>query len=150
VIEIRSEDSVAEAVASFTGDLARRAGLPPSKAYWLRLATEEIATNVMEHGYRGCGPVRLSGGIQADQVWVRIEDEAHAFDPRAHDARPLLETVPQEREAGGYGLLLALHKLDAFDYERAGGRNLNTLIMFRDLADDPPGRWPHAERADRR
>ena len=76
----------------------------------------------------------LTGCIQPDGVWMRIEDEAPAFDPRTHDAGPRLATEPSEREAGGFGLLLALHKLDGFSYELAGGRNRNTLIMSRAAA----------------
>lgn len=126
--------SAAQEVAAFVGALASQAGLSQHKAYWLRLATEEITTNIAEHGYHGTGPVRLAGEVQADKVWVRIEDEAPAFDPRTHDPRPRLKTDPALRAEGGYGLLLALDKLDGFAYERTGGMNSNTLIMCRDTA----------------
>lgn len=119
-------------VAAFVGALASQAGLPQHKAYWLRLATEEITTNIAQHGYRGGGPLRLAGEVEADRVWVRIEDEAPAFDPRTHDPRPHLQTDPALRAEGGFGLLLALHKLDGFAYERTGDMNTNTLIMCRD------------------
>jgi anti-sigma regulatory factor (Ser/Thr protein kinase) len=119
-------------VAAFVIALASQAALSQHKAYWLRLATEEITTNIARHGYRGSGPLRLAGQVEADRVWVRIEDEAPAFDPRTHDPRPHLETDPALRDEGGFGLLLALHKLDGFAYERASGMNTNTLIMCRD------------------
>jgi serine/threonine-protein kinase RsbW len=119
-------------VAAFVGALASQAGLSQHKAYWLRLATEEITTNVVQHGYHGCGPLRLIGDVEAGRVWVRIEDEAPAFDPRTHDPGPHLETDPALRAEGGFGLLLALHRLDGFAYERAGDMNCNTLIMCRD------------------
>ena len=148
-------DDVAEAAADVVGELARDAGLPPGRAYWLRLAVEEIATNVVRHGYQGRGVVRLTSGIWPDRVWVRIEDEASEFDPRSHDPVPRLETAPAEREAGGFGLLLALRKLDGFCYERSDGQNRNTLIMSRSPADTdveevdgaPDG---NKQRADRR
>jgi anti-sigma regulatory factor (Ser/Thr protein kinase) len=123
---------IAAEVAAFVGALASQAGLSRHKAYWLRLATEEITTNVTQHGYHGGGPLRLAGEVEADRVWVRIEDEAPAFDPRTHDPRPHLETDPALRAEGGFGLLLALRELDGFTYKRAGDTNSNTLIMCRD------------------
>lgn len=123
---------IAREVADFVRALASQAALSQHKAYWLRLATEEVTTNIAQHGYHGSGPLRLAGEVQAEKVWVRIEDEAPAFDPRTHDPRPHLETDPELRAQGGYGLLLALHKLDGFAYKRTGGVNSNTLIMCRD------------------
>lgn len=131
-LRLDGEPGLTRAVADFIGGLARQAGLPASKAYWLRLAAEEITTNIIQHGYRGRGPVELVGGMDAGRVWVRIEDEAPAFDPRGHDPRPRLRAEPAEREAGGYGLLLALNKVDDFAYDRTAGRNRNTLVMRRD------------------
>lgn len=142
-------------VADFVGDVAREANLSPGKSYWLRLAVEEITINIGQHGYRGPGLVRLTSDIGPDRVWLRIEDEAPAFDPRSHDSGPRLETAPPEREVGGLGLLLALYRLDGFCYERIGGRNRNTLIMFRSETDHDPGlvdgvRDGVEERADSR
>jgi serine/threonine-protein kinase RsbW len=130
-LRLGPDGNVADAVATYVAELATEAGLPAGKAYWLRLAVEEIATNIVQHGYRGHGPVRLTSEIWPDQVRLHIEDRAPEFDPRSHDPAPQLETTPAEREAGGFGLLLALRKLDAFCYEQADGQNRNTLIMFR-------------------
>ena len=149
------EDCVAEAAAAFVGELVQDAGLPTSKAYWLRLAVEEITTNIARHGYRGHGLVRLTSEISQDRVWVRIEDEAPQFDPQSHDPARQLQTAPAEREAGGFGLLLALRKLDGFCYERLDGQNRNTLTMFRprvrtdasEVDGVPDG---NKQRADRR
>lgn len=133
------DDCVAEAVAAFVGELAQDADLPVSKAYWLRLAVEEITTNIVRHGYRGGGVVRLTSEISPDRVWVRIEDEAPGFDPQSHDPARQLQTAPDEREAGGFGLFLALRKLDGFCYERSDGQNRNTLTMFRPRARTDTG-----------
>ena len=119
---------VAEAVSAF----ATRAGLPGRKAYWLRLAADELTTNIAHHGYSGgSGPVSLDCGLDAGTVWVTITDEAPEFDPRRHDPAPRLAAGPGADQRGGYGLLLAMINLDGFDYERAGGRNRSTLRMTR-------------------
>lgn len=119
-------------VDKFVAELAEQAGLPPERSYWLRLAADEITTNISEHGYgpRG-GQVVLSSGISSDRVWLRIEDEAPPFDPITYDPNPRLAAEPAARAPGGYGLLLARANLDGFVYEYVEGRNRNTLIMHR-------------------
>jgi anti-sigma regulatory factor (Ser/Thr protein kinase) len=135
---------IAEAVADFVCGLAARVGLPQRKAYWLRLAVDEITTNIADHGYRGSGTLRLYGEVHDDRVCVRIEDEAPAFDPRTHDPGPHLAKEPGQRAEGGYGLLLALHRLDAFTYEHVAGTNRNTLIMYLDPASTDNDGASHA------
>src|ERR1700733_12766933 len=132
-LRLDGDNSTAEAVTCFVEAVARDAELPRGKAYWLRLAVEEITTNIVEHGYEGSGPIWLAAGIKPDRVWLRIEDTAPAFDRRTHEHRAKLAIAPAEREAGGFGLLLALHKLDGFSYEYADGKNRNTLIMCRTI-----------------
>jgi serine/threonine-protein kinase RsbW len=118
-------------VGDYVCELTRRARLSSSKAYWLRLAVEEITSNIAEHGYRGHGPVELAAETDEDRVLVQIEDEAPAFDPRSHDYSPSSPADRSTADAGGHGIFLALRNLDAFHYERVGGRNRNTLIMQR-------------------
>lgn len=139
-------NSTTEAVADFVEALARHAELAPRKAYWLRLAAEEITTNIVQHGYHGHGPMWLTGEVSHETVCLRIEDEAPAFDPTTHDRHSRLAVDPAEREEGGFGLLLALHKLDRFRYEYTDGRNRNTLIMCRAIGTSDGD----VHRADRR
>lgn len=131
-LQLDAHNSTAEAVACFVEALARAANLPRRKAYWLRLAAEEITTNIAQHGYRGCGPVWLEGRVGPDAVSMRIEDEAPAFDPTAYDRHARLAEAPVSGE-GGFGLLLALHNLDGFSYEYADGKNRNELMMYRSI-----------------
>jgi serine/threonine-protein kinase RsbW len=130
-LTLEGDNSTCDAVASFVEELVGHARLAHGKAYWLRLAAEEITTNIAHHGYRGRGPMWLTAGCEPDIVWLRIEDAAPAFDPESHDRHSRLAVEPAEREEGGFGLLLALHKLDGFSYEYSDGKNRNTLIMNR-------------------
>jgi serine/threonine-protein kinase RsbW len=130
-LHLDAADSIAEIVADFVAALAREALLPRNTSYWLRLVTEEIITNIAQHGYRGPGPVWLRSGFSPDRVWVQIEDAAPEFDPRTRDPGPQPSTGLASGEAGGYGLLLALRVADEFRYERVNGRNRNTLYLSR-------------------
>jgi serine/threonine-protein kinase RsbW len=129
-----------EELAEFVRSLARQAGLDSHQGYRLRLAADEITTNIALHGYRGeGGVVEIEGGVGENDVWLRIEDTAPPFDPRTHDPGPrLLSDLPEAPE-GGLGLFLALQGLDHFDYDYAGGRNLNTLVVRRSVDCSTPG-----------
>ncbi|MFD1934334.1 ATP-binding protein [Nonomuraea mangrovi] len=125
-----SNTSMPGVVADFVEALAGEAGLTTHQTYWLRLAADEITTNIAHHGYRGCGGVvDIAGEIEPDRLRVWIEDDAPPFDPTLYDPAPRLAVPPCQREEGGYGLLLALKKVDEFSYEFVGGRNRNILVM---------------------
>lgn len=145
LLRLDTDNTAAAEVARFVAALVADSGLSRRKAYWLRLAAEEITTNIAYHGYKGDGPVRLEGRICADAVMMRIEDEAPPFDPTTHDPRERLATDPAEREAGGFGLLLALHNLDDFSYAYIDGKNRNELIMYRTMGE-PDGDVDRAGR----
>jgi serine/threonine-protein kinase RsbW len=119
-------------VAEFVRRLADQASLPHEAAYRLRLAADELATNIMVHGYRGApGPIRLAGHVDGHGVQLRFEDDAPAFDPRQTALPPDLDRPLSERRIGGLGVFLALTSVDCFDYERTDGHNVCTLAVHR-------------------
>jgi anti-sigma regulatory factor (Ser/Thr protein kinase) len=122
-------------IAALVEDLASRGGLDSHDAYRLRLAADEITTNIAMHGYRGrCGVVEITGGLDQQWVWLLIEDEAPKFDPTQRLAayRPV---DPVDGPIGGHGLFLALRSLDHFAYEYTDGRNRNLLRIRRSTSD---------------
>ena len=122
-----------ERVAAFVAGLAAQAGLPASAAYRLRLATDEIVSNIIMHGYgEGPGEIEVCGDVTCDYVWLRVDDRAPPFDPRAltHQPRPAI-SVPGAAKPGGFGLYLVRQAVDEFSYEFAHGTNRNTLRISR-------------------
>lgn len=139
-VTLRASAAVGQQAGAFICALAEQVGLPHARTYRLRLAADEIVTNIAVHGYRGRpGPVELVAGIDPDAVWLSILDEAPPFDPTTHDPAPRLEAGADHEDEGGFGLFLALRGLDDFRYGRTGGRNENTLIVRRpvDHAGEP-------------
>ncbi|MDI3418501.1 ATP-binding protein [Streptomyces luteolus] len=131
-LRIPAELAVLDQVADFVLRLGHRAGLESNALYRLRLAADELATNIVMHGYRGAtGEIAVDGGIDPDQVWVRFEDDAPAFDPREGMRAPALDVPLAEREIGGLGVYLAFTSVDCFAYELVAGRNVSTLVMRR-------------------
>ncbi|GGK63303.1 hypothetical protein Sme01_05440 [Sphaerisporangium melleum] len=117
-------------IARYVLALAGRARLDGNTAYRLRLAVDEITTNVVMHGYRGGpGEIVLRGGCDADRVWVRIEDGAPPFDPRDGRLDPAPDVPIEQRRVGGLGVHLALISVDEFSYAYLDGRNISMLAV---------------------
>ncbi|MGN5376594.1 ATP-binding protein [Streptomyces lasalocidi] len=125
-----------EPVTDFVLRLGKKARLPETSLYRLRLAADELATNIVLHGYRGePGEITVDGGIDPGDVWVRFQDDAPAFDPRQGMQQPALDVPLAERQIGGLGVFLAFTAVDTFEYELVAGRNVSTLVMRRPTVD---------------
>ncbi|WP_103354532.1 ATP-binding protein [Amycolatopsis sp. CA-128772] len=130
---VNSGDDVNGVLAGLVAELAAQGGLAAPQAYRLRLAADEITTNIACHGYRGePGVIDLGGYAAHGRVWLSIEDDAPPFDPRGHHPDPRLSAEPPLRAAGGLGLHLALTVVDEFGYEHVRGRNRNVLVLHRE------------------
>ncbi|MFJ6482784.1 MULTISPECIES: ATP-binding protein [unclassified Streptomyces] len=117
-------------IASFVMRLAGAAGLDKGAAYRLRLAVDELATNVVMHGYRGGGGrISVRGRSGPDGVQIVIEDTAPPFDPVEGRLPPAHGVPPQDRRIGGLGIHLALTSVDEFGYAHRDGRNISTLTV---------------------
>lgn len=109
-------------------------GLSEDATYRLALAVDEIATNIITHGYEEQG---MTGDIvvsteQTDRrLIVILEDTGVAFDPR-DQSMPTAEDLERpldDREIGGLGIFLALAGVDRFDYQRSSNVNRNIFEM---------------------
>ena len=93
-------------------------------------AVDELTCNVLEHGYRGSGPVAVSIATSRDRVLVRIRDQAPPFDPRAAP-EPRLDLPLERRPLGGMGIHLARDLTDGLDHRiLPDGGNETTLTKL--------------------
>ncbi len=125
-----------EAIAQYLIAAAAEAGLSKKASYKLRLAVDEIATNIIVYGYEeaNCeGVLDLRADIDEQSLTISIEDTGLAFDPL--EKLPLeeetLDQPLEERPIGGLGLYLAIKGVDKFSYERMGESNRNILVVNR-------------------
>ncbi len=123
-------------IRQYVTAVAATAGLDQRLAYRLRLTVDEVATNIVTHGYAEVGLVgvlEIRAGVDEKTLVITIEDTGKAYDatlqPRADLDLPL-----EQREVGGLGLFLAMQSVDQFLYERSGDRNRHTLVMHRAAA----------------
>jgi serine/threonine-protein kinase RsbW len=120
-------------IGRYVLDAAARAGLEHGPAYRLRLAVDEIATNIIVHGH-AIDPIVLHIGLGDGTLTVALEDSGPPFDPLNLPAPRQLDEPLATRAAGGLGVFLATRGVDSFRYERVGDRNRNVFTMNRPAA----------------
>lgn len=106
------------------------AGLDARRTYRLRLAVDEIATNIVAHGVAG-EVIAVDVEVGDDVLTVSLEDDGAPFDPRTVPRPDHLDAPLDERPIGGLGIYLATRSVDGFTYERIGDRNRNVFTMQR-------------------
>ena len=124
-------------IRDYVRQAAAQAGLDRKRAYRLGQAVDEIATNIVNHGYQETGrtgDVVVCATIDADALTIALEDTAVPFAPR-HLRRPEQIDLPMaERPFGGLGVFLAMENVDELRYEYVDGRNRNIFVVKRTAA----------------
>lgn len=121
-------------IGAYVLSAATAAGLDKRSSYRLRLAVDEIATNIVNYGYKGAGlsgDLLVQAEIREDTLTVTVVDTAIPFDPRGRGEPGQVNLPMEERPIGGLGLFLAVEGVDEFQYEYSGGQNRNIFIMKR-------------------
>jgi serine/threonine-protein kinase RsbW len=137
-----------EPLRDFVTEAAAEAGLNSTATYNLCLAVDEIATNVITHGYNEAGltgDVAIFFEIEGDKLILTLEDSGEAYDPETH--RPITEgelnSPLEERPIGGLGLMLARKAVDELHYSSTGGRNHHRFVVL--LSGDHGVRSAHGQ-----
>lgn len=121
-------------IAQYVLNAAAQAGLDRKTAYRLRLAVDEIATNIVTHGYEEAGlqgEIRVQATVLPEALTIVLEDEALAYDPLSTPTPEDLDAPIEERQIGGLGVYLTLRGVDDFHYEWKDGHNCNVFTMQR-------------------
>ena len=117
-----------ESVISFVSDLCVRNSIPPETERDLKLALDEMITNVATHAYPGSGEHRftLQITVSSEEFVARIEDDGVEFNPTEHPI-PDLDAPLEERKVGGLGIHLVRQIMTSVEYQRVAGKNVVTL-----------------------
>jgi serine/threonine-protein kinase RsbW len=120
-----------EQVRHFVTAASQTANLDKSTTYKLRVAVDEIANNIITHGYPALG---TAGFIEVQAIFndtglsIQLEDTAIAYDP--YDTlEPDINLPTDEKPIGGLGVFLAKQNTDEFIYQRIGNKNRNILVV---------------------
>ncbi len=122
-----------ESIRAYVDGVAAWAGLERRAARRLVAAVDEVASNIVTHGYAEvgrAGMVHVWAEIGEQALTVLVEDTGVAYNPDL-SALPDLGMPLEDREPGGLGLFLAGQKVDELRYERVGDRNRHTFVVYR-------------------
>ena len=125
--------SIRDFVERQTGAL----GVPPDAIYDMVLAANEIATNIVVHGYNGKpGTIDIMIQPEGDTVKIVLRDQTPPFDPTSAPT-PDIHAPLEKRRRGGMGIHLTRELTDEMLYRvTAEGGNEIMLIKRGVLAGD--------------
>jgi anti-sigma regulatory factor (Ser/Thr protein kinase) len=116
-------------IRDFVARLCATAGATHDDCFALKLAVDEVCTNIIEHGYGmdGGGDISITVRIENGEARVVVEDTGRPFAP-ADAPSPDLDADWQERPMGGLGWHLIRNLVDDHGYRRRDDHNRLTLI----------------------
>ena len=119
-------------IREFVGNIARAGGFGNKEIYNIQLATDEAASNIIEHAYEGIadGVLELSCGFKGTAMVIILIDHGEPFDP-SEIPLPDLKADLSERKIGGLGIFLMRKLMDEVHYDSQPGKNSNTLTMIK-------------------
>lgn len=101
----------------------------------LRLAVDELFTNMIRHQPGGADQVELSVDRQGSRIVLRLVDHGvKPFDPTAAPD-PEFDVPAEERREGGLGIYLTRQLMGAVRYEYDERLRRSTITLEKDLEE---------------
>ena len=109
--------------------------LPENLINTMNLATEEIFTNIIEHGFADglTHFILIRIFTQNRALIVDIEDDGHRFNPLLVPD-PNLDAPLETRPIGGLGIHIVRKKMDSLEYSTKEGKNCMRLVKKIDFS----------------
>ncbi|MBI5647351.1 MAG: ATP-binding protein [Ignavibacteriae bacterium] len=121
-------------IGAFIMEASDEAGLDKRTAYKLRLAVDEIATNIITHGYEEAGregDIVLDARIDDATLTITMEDSGVPYEPDVDTVPDSINQSLDERPIGGLGIFLTVRSVDDFRYEQLEDGNRYIFVMNR-------------------
>lgn len=118
-------------IRDFVGEIARSGGFSNKDVYNIQLATDEAASNIIEHAYENQpgGILELFCGMKGDTITIILIDHGESFDP-SEIPLPDLKADLSDRKIGGLGIFLMRKLMDEVHYEPKPDKS-NVLTMIK-------------------
>ena len=136
-LRVQADVNELASVRDFVEHGASALGVAPDAMYDLVLAANEIATNIVVHGYNGKpGTIDITIEPDGDTIKIVLRDHTPLFDPTLAPT-PDIHVPLEKRKRGGMGIHLTRELTDEMLYQVTGdGGNEITLIKRGVLAGD--------------
>jgi len=97
------------------------------------LAIDEVCANIIIHGHRQNGELKVSLSIDFDEKGIEFEiiDYGHAFDIVSYEA-PALEELIKNQHKGGIGIMLVKKIMD--DIHFSSSTKHNKLKLYKKVS----------------
>jgi len=131
-IALRNDLSEIRTLHAAVNEFGEQHGLSEEVVFDVRLALEEIITNVIRYGYDDEEEHRITVrlGVGGDELTVEELDDGISFNP-LNAPEPDTKIPLDEREPGGLGIFLARKAMSDMQYRRE--QNMNILTMRKKL-----------------
>ena len=123
-----------EPIRKYVAAAARSAGLDPKAIYRLCLSVDEIATNIVLHGYQEAGlegDLKIGTSLEGGSLVILLEDHGRPYNPNFHPVPEVEDlSLPLEsKPIGGLGIYLALDGVDDLQYVATDGGNVHRFMV---------------------
>ena len=107
--------------------------VPEKQLFWLALALEESASNIVNHAYQRDArqTFRVTLEHTGSAMVIELRDRGPAFDP-TQAPLPEKEADDDDRPPGGWGIQLVRRYMDEIRFAREAGENV--LYLTKQLA----------------
>ena len=124
-VELKNQLSEIERLARIVDDFGRRHQIEAQIIYNMKLALDEILTNIISYAYDDAREhiivVRLS--LDQEKWTVEVEDDGRPFNP-LNAPEPDTKQLLGERPIGGLGIHLVRKLIDELEYRRQKDKNI--------------------------
>lgn len=129
IINIKSRTSGLEIMNQQLARLVEEWSISKDVAFSMNLALEEIATNIINYGYKGQEDydITIRFTLERYKLRIQIKDGAKEFNPLEIKGSDNLDKPLEERDIGGLGIHLVKKFTDNFSYRRSNNKNIVTL-----------------------
>ncbi|MBF2055919.1 MAG: ATP-binding protein [Cyanobacterium sp. T60_A2020_053] len=125
-------------IAEYVVKVAKSADLEKKATYKLRLAVDELATNIINYAYiyknaESEKIIELESKVSDHAVIITVIDNGIPFDStkKLESESETIKKPIEERGIGGLGIFLAFDGVDDFTYQRLDGHNVNILTVYK-------------------
>ena len=127
-IEVEGTMRSLQVIQHFVEAMLKRLDIADPPAYDIRLAVDEIATNIVKHAYKEKpGQIWVMCYRLGDEFYVIVKDEGRPFDPMAIPV-PDVTSGLENRKIGGLGIYFVRRVMTRMSYEYRDGKNIITMV----------------------
>ena len=135
-IEVLAVPASISNLMAFSDAAERELPLTIEQGYFLRLAIEEIATNLIKYGYAHMlpGPIQVCCAYEHGRLRLVLRDRGRPFDPREAPPPDLSGDI-RSRAVGGLGIFLVRQLADELLYHHDAASGWNELVVLKGAED---------------